>query len=117
MKVKHSRSGLGRAVTKATVKVWGGMNLGSVLRVNFLGAGEGCIELRPGREARTIQSYGPDSGPHEFPGTERSRKYLVYPVSLWCYRPSFEIPSSDSGLLLIKRRGTALTIKSFHPGV
>lgn len=44
-------------------------------------------------------------------GEQRKAREVPSPPSQFMpYRPSFEIPSSDSGLLLIKRTGTAVTL-------
>lgn len=86
------------------------MNLGFVLRVSLLRAEEGYIGVRPDWEAWIILSNGSDSRLHEFSGTQ-TIEMLSPPSQFMPYILSSEIPSSDSEFLLIKRRGTALTLK------
>lgn len=66
-------------------------------------AGEGYVELRPDWEAWIILSCGSDLRLGE------TIEILSPPSQFMPYILSSEIPSSDSGFLLIKRRGTALT--------
>lgn len=63
-----------------------GVNLGSVLRAGLLaGPGKSCIELRPGREAWIILSYGPGLGLHEFRKRGQRNTFSTQPVHYALY--------------------------------
>ena len=114
LKWKHSRSRLVWFVTKATIKVWGGMNLGSVPRVNFLGD-RGGLHWVPGKEAWTIQRYGPSSGPHECRGAKRGQRNTFSTQSVYGlidhHLKFFPLTQGFCSLKGEARRGTALTLK------